>query len=110
MEVLAYITAPQLGNYRGVRLPGVRKSSYQVGRKVERKLAKSKVNLEVQVAMDIDNLTVTNFKSEALSRRNPASRFPVLISIVSTQSPLIQMFVVSLLVMTLYHFFIRYTM
>lgn len=112
LEVLAYITALQLGNYRELDSDCLEfaKAAAKLAEKyfvTERELAKSKVNLEVQVAMDIDNLTVTNFKSEALSRRNPASRFPVLISMVSTQSPLIQMFVVSLLVMTLYHFFIR---
>ena len=115
LEVLAYITALQLGNYRELEsdcLEFTKAAAKWAAKQfaTERERAKSKVKLELQVVMDLDDLTITNFKSEALSRRNPTSRFPVLVSMVSTQSPLIQMFLVSLLVMTFYHFFIRYTM
>ena len=115
LEVLAYVTALQLGNYRELEsdcLEFTKAAAKLAARQfvTERELAKSKVNLEVQVAMDLDDLTITNFKSEALSRRNMASRLPVFVSLVTTQSPLIQAFLVSLLVMTFYHFFIRYTM
>ena len=115
LEVLAYVTALQLGNYRELEsdcLEFAKAAAKLAARQfvTERELAKSKVNLEVQVAMDLDDLTITNFKSEALSRRNMASRLPVFVSLVTTQSPLIQAFLVSLLVMTFYHFFIRYTM
>lgn len=115
LEVLAYVTALQLGNYRELEsdcLEFTKAAAKFAAQQfvTERELAKSKVNLKVQVAMDLDDLTITNFKSEALSRRNMASRLPVLVSLVTTQSPLIQAFLVSLLVMTFYHFFIRYTM
>ena len=115
LEVLAYVTALQLGNYRELESDCLEftKAAAKLAAQqfvTERELAKSKVKLEVQVTMDLDDLTITNFKSEALSRRNLASRLPVLVSLVSTQSPLIQAFLVSLLVMTFYHFFIRYTM
>ena len=112
LEVLSYITALQLGNYRELESDCLEftKAAARLATQqfvTERELGNSYVNLEVQVKMDLNDLTITNFKSEALSRRNPASKYPALVSIVSTQSPLIQMFLVSLLVMTLYHFIIR---
>ena len=112
LQVMAYITALKLGNYRELESDCLEftKTAAKLATEhfvTERELAKSKVKLEVLVAKDLDDLTITNFKSEALSRRNPASRYSALVSIVSVQSPLIQMFLVSMLVMTFYHFFIR---
>lgn len=109
---MAYITALKLGNYRELESDCLEftKTAAKLATEhfvTERELDKSKVKLEVLVAKDLDDLTITNFKSDALSRRNPASRYSALASIVSVQSPLIQMFLVSMLVMTFYHFFIR---
>lgn len=113
LEVLAYMTALQLGNYRELESDcleftkaAVKLASQQFA--TSREFAKSKVNLQLQVKGNLDDLTITNFKSEALSRRNPVSRYPALVSIASMQSTsLIQMFLVSLVVLAFYHFFIR---
>ncbi|XP_015773814.1 PREDICTED: uncharacterized protein LOC107352024 [Acropora digitifera] len=111
LEMLAYITALQLWNYGELEsdclefAKAVAKSAKQYFA-TERELAKSKTKLEVQVVVDIDNLTVTNFKSEALSRRNPASRFAVLISMGWIQ-PLQTVFITVLVNMIFHHFFKR---
>lgn len=111
LEILAYITALQLGNYRELESDCLEfaKAAAKLAKQhfvTERELAKSKAKLEVQVVMDIDNLTVTSFKSEALSRRNPASRVPVLISMGWIQ-PLQTVFISVLVNMIFYYFFIR---
>lgn len=112
LEVLAYITALQLGNYRELDSDCLEftKAAAKLASQqfvTARELAKSKVSLELQVKENLDDLTITSFQSEALSRRNPSSKYSALISIVYMQSPLIQMFLVSLIVVTFYHFFIR---
>ena len=101
LEVLAYRTALQLGNYRELE------SDCLEFAKAAAKLAKQHfvTEREFNIVVDIDSLTVTSFKSEALSRRNPASRFSVLISMGSIQ-PLQTVFI-AVLVMICYHFFIR---
>ena len=111
LEMLAYITALHLGNYRELESDCLEfaKAAAKLAKQhfvTERELAKSKAKLEVQVVMDIDNLTVTNFKSEALSRRNPTSRFPVLISM-GWMQPLQMVFIAVLVNVIFYHFFNR---
>ena len=101
LEVLAYRTALQLGNYRELE------SDCLEFAKAAAKLAKQHfvTEREFNIVVDIDSLTVTSFKSEALSRRNPASRVPVLISMGWIQS--LQTVFIAVLVMMFYHFFIR---
>ncbi|CAH3186085.1 unnamed protein product, partial [Porites lobata] len=108
LEVLAYITALQLGNYRELDLDCLEftKAAAKLASQqfvTARELAKSKVSLELRVKENLDDLTITSFKSEALSRRNRSSKYSALVSI----SSLIQMFLVSLIALTFYHFFIR---
>ena len=111
----SYFSAPsalQLGNYRELDSDCLEftKAAAKLASQqfvTARELAKSKVSLELKVKENLDDLTITSFKSEALSRRNPSSKYSALVSIVSMQSPLIQMFLVSLIVVTFYHFFIR---
>lgn len=112
LQVLAYITALQIGNYRELESDCLEfaKVAAKLAKKhfaTKREIAKAKVKLEVEDAMDLDELTITSFKSEAISRRHQTSKYTGLVSIVTAQSPLIQMFLVSLVVITLYHFFIR---
>ena len=101
LEMLAYITALHLGNYRELE------SDCLEFAKAAAKLAKQHfvTEREFNIVVDIDSLTVTSFKSEALSRRNPASRVPVLISMGWIQS--LQTVFIAVLVMMFYHFFIR---
>lgn len=112
LEMLAYITALQLWNYRELESGSLEfakaaaKSAKQYFA-TERELAKSKTKLEVKVVVDIDSLTVKNFKSKALSRRNLASRSPVLISMAWIQH--FQMVFVTVLVIIFYHFFFHLT-
>ena len=113
LETLAYTTALQFGNHRELEsdclefAKAAAKSAKQYFA-TETELAKAKTKLEVKVVGDIDNLTVTIFKSKALSRHNLASRFSVLISMPWMQH--FKMAYVSVLVMMVYHFFIRKTM
>lgn len=119
LQVLAYTTALLVGNYRELESDCLEftKAAAKLASQLfvtERELAKARVNLRVQVAMDLDDLTITNLRSEALSRRNFASRFPALVSIVLAQTPLgniLLIFVISLLAaflaIAIYHFYIR---
>lgn len=112
LEVLAYITALKLGNYRELEsdcLEFTKAAAKLASKKfvTERELAKSKVKLEVRMKENVDDLTITSFKSEAFSRVNPSSRYLALVSIVSMQSWLLTPFFISLLVVTFYHFFFR---
>ncbi|XP_020917804.1 uncharacterized protein LOC110255088 [Exaiptasia diaphana] len=112
LQVLAYVTSLKLGNYRELESDclefGKAAATFALRHfATEREFIKSKVDLKMKNAMNLNELTITNYKSEALSRRNTASKYTGLVSIVSAQSPLIQMVLVSVVVMTLYHFFIR---
>lgn len=119
LEALAYTTALLLGNYRELESDCLEfaKAAAKMASKLfatEMEMKRSKVNLKVQVVMNPDDLTITNLKSEAVSRRNLASRFPTLVGIMSMQSSfgnIILMFLVSLLAaflaIAVYHFFIR---
>ncbi|XP_028408587.1 uncharacterized protein LOC114531135 [Dendronephthya gigantea] len=115
LQVLAYITALQLGNYRELESDCLeftkaasRLASQQFA--TAREQAKSKVNLEIRVQDNLDDLTITNFKSEALSRRNRSARYPVLSSVMLKESASwIKMVFISLLVVIAYHFLFRET-
>ena len=101
LEILAYVTALRLGNYRELE------SDCLEFAKAAAKSAKQNFATEgeLRVVVDIDSLTVTNYKGEALSRRNLAVRFAVFIFRASIQQ--VQMAYVPVVVTMFYHFFIR---
>ena len=118
LQCLAYTVALRLGNYRELQSDCLEyaKAVSRLAAEMfatEYEIQKSAVNLRMR-NLDLsalDDLTVTSLKSEALSRRNPASRYPVLSSLFTVQSNLLLVFIVSLLTtfgaIAFYHFFLR---
>ena len=115
LQVLAYVTALSLGNYRELESDCLEFAKSAAKLVVEcfmtdREMKMSKVKLEME-NVDLgalDELTITSFRSEALSRRHPTSRFPILASFATINSPVpnvILMFLISLAVVAVYHFF-----
>lgn len=121
LQCLAYAVALRLGNYRELQSDCLEYAK-AVSRlattlfATENEMQKSKLNLRMRKLdlQALDNLTVTNLRSEAISRRNPASRYPTqsaLLSILTTQlSTLSLVIIVSLLTtfiaMVCYHFLV----
>ena len=118
LQCLSYTVALRLGNYRELQSDCLEyaKAVSRLAAELfatEYEMQKSKVNLKMR-KLDLsalDDLTVTSLKSEALSRRNPASRYPAWSSIFTIQSNLPVVIAVSLLTtfgaIAFYHFFLR---
>ena len=118
LQCLAYTVALRLGNYRELQSDCLEyaKALSRLAAEIfatEYEIQKSAVNLRMH-NLDLsalEDLTVTSLKSEALSRRNPASRYPALSSLFTMQSNLPLVFIVSLLTtfgaIAFYHFFLR---
>ena len=104
LQCLAYTVALRLGNYRELQSDCLEyaKAVSRLATELfttEYEVQRAAVNLRMR-RLDLsamDGLTVTSLKSEALSRRHPASRYPALSSIFTMQSNLPLVFVVSLL-------------
>ena len=115
LQVLAYVTALSIGNYRELEsdclefakaAAKLAMEQFMTDREIE--MSRTDLRMERVELGDLDKLTVTNLKSEALSRRHPASRYPALVvfaTVKSTAINLVLMFLVSLLVVAIYHFF-----
>jgi hypothetical protein len=114
LQVLGYVTALSLGNYRELESDclefakaAAKLAMEQFMTDREIRISKTDLKMEQLDVRELDKLTVTTFKSEALSRRHPSSRYPamaVFASVKSTAINLILMFLVSLLVVSVYHF------
>lgn len=118
LQSLAYVAALRLGNYRELQSDCLEycKAVARLATTLfttEYEITKSAVTLSMH-KLDLralDDLTVTNLKSEAISRRNPASRYPALSSILSMQATVPMLIVLQLLTVVLaiavYHYFFR---
>ena len=118
LQCLAYTVALRLGNYRELQSDCLEyaKALSRLAAEIfatEYEIQKSVVNLRMH-NLDLsalEDLTVTSLKSEALSRRNPASQYPAVLSLLTMQSNLPLVFIVSLLTtfgaIAFYHFFLR---
>lgn len=109
LQVLAYATAIQIGNYRELEsdclefcktAANLAKQHFATAKEFE----KSRVNIQVREVMGVDSLTVTDFKSEALSRRYQASRYSGISSLVTAQSSCLQILIIVFVCLFLYHF------
>ena len=118
LQCLAYTVALSLGNYRelGSDCLEYAKAVARTATELfatEHEIQKAAVNLRMQKLnlRALDELTVTNLKSEAMSRQNPVSRYPALSSILAVNSNLLLVVIVSfltaLLVIALDRFFLR---
>lgn len=120
LQCLAYTVALRLGNYRELQSDCLEyaKAVSRLATEMfatEYEIKKSTANLRMRNLdlSTLDNLTVTSLKSEALSRRNPASQYPALSSLFAMQSlsSVLLVFIVSLLTtfsaIAFYHFFLR---
>ena len=120
LQSLAYTVVLRLGNYRELQsdcleyAKAVSKLATEMFA-TEYEIQKSAVNLRMRNldVLAVDHLTVTSLKSEALSRRNPASQYPALSSLLTMQSSMPLVFIVSLQLLitfgaiAFYHFFLR---
>ena len=118
LQCLAYTVALRLGNYRELQSDCLEyaKAVSRLATELfatEYEIQKAAVTLRMR-NLDLsalDDLTITSLKSEALSRRNPASQYPALSSLFTMQSNLALVFIVSLLTtfgaIAVYHFFLR---
>ena len=118
LQCLSYTVALRLGNYRELQSDCLEyaKAVSRLAAELfasEYEIQKAAVNLRMRNLdlLALDDLTITSLKSEALSRRNRASRYPALSSLFTVQSNLSLVFIVSLLTtfgaIAVYHFFLR---
>lgn len=118
LQCLSYTVALRLGNYRELQSDCLEyaKAVSRLAAELfasEYEIQKAAVNLRMRNLdlLALDDLTITSLKSEALSRRNRASRYPALSSLLTVQSNLSLVFIVSLLTtfsaIAVYHFFLR---